>query len=259
MQPDILLVGSGNVATQLAEVFVQCNIPFVITGRNAETLQVLAGKVGVTSYPFSALSNGYSMAILAVQDEQIVPAAAALEGKCTAMVHTSGAIPSQVLSAYVSAYGVLYPLQTFRKDITANWHEIPICIDASTGQLYTTLHQLAASISPRVYRVNDEQRPHLHLAAVIVNNFANHLAVKAKQYCLEHKIDFSMLYPLILQTAERIVSSKDLESLQTGPARRGDLSIVEKHIQMIRDTHDDTLAEIYSMLSRSIVQNIIER
>src|SRR5690242_21497823 len=50
--------------------------------------------------------------------------------------------------------------------------------------------------SDLVVEAGDEQRMKLHLAAVIVNNFVNHLYAMAEMYCKKEGLDFYLLLPL---------------------------------------------------------------
>ena len=49
----------------------------------------------------------------------------------------------------------------------------------------------------------DDQRLKLHLAAVLCNNFVNHLYALTERYCKMEGLDFQLLLPLIKETAAR--------------------------------------------------------
>ena len=72
--------------------------------------------------------------------------------------------------------GVFYPLQTFTSNAKINFSEIPMCIEADNQEdLICIGQELGRSISNNVQVVTSTQREHIHLSAVIVNNFVNHL------------------------------------------------------------------------------------
>jgi predicted short-subunit dehydrogenase-like oxidoreductase (DUF2520 family) len=129
--------------------------------------------------------------------------------------------------------------------------DIPIVIDASDQSTMRELETLAQSISDRVVEAGDEQRMKLHLAAVIVNNFVNHLYALAESYCINEGIDFDLLIPLIKETAERVQYITPLQS-QTGPALRNDIETIQRHIQLLEKY--PALKRIYETFTGSIFQ-----
>ncbi|RYY56074.1 MAG: DUF2520 domain-containing protein, partial [Chitinophagaceae bacterium] len=142
-----------------------------------------------------------------------------------------------------------YPLQSLRREMKTI-PEIPLYIDASNEWSMTRLNEFVASLSPRVaLHASDGERIRLHLAAVLVSNFTNHLYALAERYCKKEGIDFTQLYPLILETASRL-GTVAAASLQTGPAIRGDEATIQAHLALL-DGHPH-LQPVYRMLSDSI-------
>jgi predicted short-subunit dehydrogenase-like oxidoreductase (DUF2520 family) len=76
----------------------------------------------------------------------------------------------------------------------------------------------------------------------------------AKQVVDAQQVDFSLLYPLILETAHKAVQH-DPKQMQTGPAMRGDQNILAMHQQMLQDANRDDLKNIYSLMSQQILQS----
>jgi hypothetical protein len=89
----------------------------------------------------------------------------------------------------------------------------------------------------------------LHLSAVLVNNFSNHLYTLAKDYCAQQELDFRLLFPLIKETADRLEAG-DPTGWQTGPAVRNDEATMQQHLQLLES--NPTLANIYQLFSESI-------
>jgi predicted short-subunit dehydrogenase-like oxidoreductase (DUF2520 family) len=98
---------------------------------------------------------------------------------------------------------------------------------------------------------SDDQRMKLHVAAVLVSNFVNHLYVLAEDYCKKEGLGFKQLVPLIEETALRI---KDIppRQAQTGPAIRFDKETLHKHLELLND--HPQLKNIYLLLTESIQQ-----
>jgi predicted short-subunit dehydrogenase-like oxidoreductase (DUF2520 family) len=128
---------------------------------------------------------------------------------------------------------------------------IPFLVDAVQEEDVNALQQLALSLSSQVQVAGDEKRLKLHIAAVIVSNFTNHLYALAAQYCQEEQADFTLLLPLIAEVATRLQYLEPRQS-QTGPAVRGDQSTIEKHLQLL-EAHP-ALKQVYALMSQSIDQ-----
>ena len=95
---------------------------------------------------------------------------------------------------------------------------------------------------------NSEQRKQLHIAAVFVNNFTNHLAYIAKEHLEKHDLNWENLLPLLEETLNKIKDYNPKE-IQTGPARRNDLGVLKTHLNEL--TGDPKT--IYKAITDSII------
>lgn len=125
----------------------------------------------------------------------------------------------------------------------------PILIEASHPRVLETLESLASSISSRVQYCDSEQRITLHVAAVFACNFTNHLFAIAQQLLEDKALDFELIRPLILETAQKVMDHLPADT-QTGPAVRGDELTMERHRALLKARPD--LLEIYALLSDRI-------
>jgi len=250
----VVLIGTGNVARQLFDALSNSNDLQIlqVAGRNKEALKYFS-KTTKTTSDFNKLSDAH-VYIIALSDDVISAVSEQLKIKYKLIVHTSGSIAMQPLPNNNRA-GVFYPLQTFSKNRKIVFREVPICIEAENESDVLLLKKLAGFLSNSVYRISSEQRSALHLAAVFVNNFTNHMFTLANEICEEHQLPFSVLKPLILETVKKIEDMPPLEA-QTGPARRNDKSTMEKHKQLL--WKGDQKA-IYSALSESILKTYGEK
>jgi hypothetical protein len=105
--------------------------------------------------------------------------------------------------------------------------------------------------SGNVTFADDPERLKFHVAAVLVNNFTNHLFATADEFCKKENIEFEKLYPLIDETIRRI-KYQSPQSVQTGPAIREDIYTLGKHLQIL-SAHPD-LKYLYLKLSESILK-----
>lgn len=251
MYMNIVIIGSGNVAAVLGRKFkaARHNILQVMS-RNASDASALAYELDTESTNYISMVNkNADVYIIAVADDAIDDVAAELKLRGKVVAHTAASVPKEVLKNVTDHYGVFYPLQTLRKEMTG-LPDIPIFVDGSDEKAKTTLATLARSIgNVEVELSGDDERIRLHLAAVVVSNFSNYLYTLAEDYCRKEKIDFRLLLPLILETAQRLekVSPK---SVQTGPAFRHDQETVQKHIQILKN-HPE-LKKVYEFLSERI-------
>lgn len=250
----VIILGTGNVAKHLFDTFlIYDNLKVVqVVGRNKETLS-LFDEATKTSSDFNSIEEA-DIYIIAISDDAIPLVAETLTNKNGLIVHTSGNTPMEVLDKN-ERRGVLYPLQTFSKGQEVDFKTIPICIEAENKNDVKLLRQLSGTISDTVVELSSQQRGTLHLAAVFVNNFTNHLYHIGHKICAENELPFDLLKPLILETAEKIQNLRPIE-VQTGPAKRDDQMTMEKQIKQLKN---ETFREIYSLLSQSIKETYGEK
>lgn len=187
--------------------------------------------------------------IIAVSDNAIDEVVARLNIKESILVHTSGSMDMEVLNSYAENYGVFYPLQTISKLVELNFPNFPMCIEANNKNTLNSLFSLANKLSDNVYEISSFQRQYIHLAAVFASNFTNHIYGVAKEELKKKDIPFEILFPLIDQSIEKIKHKNPFE-VQTGPAKRNDSIIMEKHKTMLYEDE----REIYEVLSNMIIK-----
>lgn len=248
---DIVIIGSGNAAAVLGRKFKAAKHNILqIVSRNASAASALAYEWDIESANYLSLINkNADVYIIAVSDDAIADIASQLKLPGKVVAHTAASVSKDILKNVSQHYGVFYPLQSLRKETTA-LPDIPVFFDGNDETAKEKLEQLAHSISSeQVSAANDDQRLKLHVAAVIVNNFINHLYVLIEEYCKKENIDFRQLSPLIEETANRlkIISPKEA---QTGPAIRHDQETIQKHLKLLEN--HPSLKKIYQLLTESI-------
>jgi len=245
----VVLLGAGNVGTNLCRA-LQNKEGIQLTQWYNRSLNGI--KKESTSLPITQSLNDIVEAdlyLLSVSDIAIPAISKALEGKNGLIAHTAGSVPMDVLGAHEN-HGVFYPLQTFSKQKEVDFHTIPLCLEANNLHSLKQLQQLATHIGGPIHTIDSVQRKALHIAAVFVNNFTNHLYAIGEALCQEHHVPFSILQPLIAETADKIKNLSPLEA-QTGPALRKDNITIENHLLLLtQEAHK----KIYSLLTASIQQ-----
>ena len=247
---EIVIIGTGNTATVLGRKFRQAGHTIAqVAGRNPAPAALLAAELNASACTTAAgLTRGASLYLLAVSDNALTGIQKEWKLPNRLVAHTAGSVSIDVLKGISDAYGVFYPLQSMRKEIR-EIPEIPLLVDGNNDSARAQLQAIAISISQQVSVAGDAQRLQLHLAAVVVNNFTNHLYALAEKYCIEGGLDFHYLLPLIKETANRLDRFSP-QQVQTGPAVRNDTDTIARHLALLKE--DDTLKEIYKLFTASI-------
>ena len=222
-----------------------------VFSRELSHAQALASELGaIATNDLKMLSQQADLSILCVADSAIggITETLRLPGKI--VVHTSGAVSKNVLQNVSDCYGVLYPLQSLRKEAD-HIPVIPLLIDGSSEVVGKAIQSFAESISKKVMFCGDDERLKLHVAAVVVSNFSNHLYALTADYCKKESADFSMLSPLIQEAANRVAAYEPV-NMQTGPAVRGDSDTIKKHLEMLEKYPE--LRKIYITITENIQQ-----
>jgi len=243
---DVIILGNGNVATQLQIAFLkskECNLKQVYS-RSTPISSKLKSKVEFTQ-KIKEIKDA-DVYIISISDDSIRAFSKQLQFENKLVVHTSGSVSIHDLLCNANT-GVFYPLQTISKQKKISFKNIPICLEAKRQKDIDLLVKVAKSISNKVYLINSKQRKSLHIAAVFVNNFTNHLYQIGSDICEENQVDFEILKPLIKETARKIEKLSPREA-QTGPAKRNDMQTINKHLSQITANQQ----EIYTLLTNSI-------
>ncbi|HOY13154.1 MAG TPA: DUF2520 domain-containing protein [Saprospiraceae bacterium] len=239
----VAIVGSGNVGSGFYEIFstaAPINKVYWYS-RNPEKGQLILDH---------HIPAEVDIVLLAIPDGEIDKLASQLKIRSnkTIIAHVSGATPSSVLKKYFSNFGVFYPVQTIRKKAMIDWEEVPICIYGNENSLDKLL-KLGTAISKKATFLDDESRLYLHLGAVMVNNFTNHLAVLTRDFLENKQVEFALLNALIKESAKKLTQDHP-DFTQTGPAIRRDFETLARHQTLLK--HDDALLKLYMSMTESI-------
>ncbi len=249
----VVIVGAGNVATVLGRKIKKAGHEILqVLNRNPEHAKALGEELGCSytsdKYEINMEADLYLLAVsdIVLYDmEKLTP----IGQKLT--VHTAGSVPMEVTANVTLNYGILYPLQTLRKEMD-DVEDVPLLINGNTPENTAIIEQFARTISNTVSVASDEERLKLHVAAVIVSNFTNHLYALAEDFCKKENVDFKMLVPLIQETAKRVVTHSPA-TVQTGPAIRNDIFTLDKHLRLLNAY--PKLKYVYLKLTDSIMNN----
>jgi len=255
--PSIVLVGSGNVGSQLGKRLYKRGQNVVqVFSRKAEKAHRLGDAIKADwTDDLNKIVPDADLYILGIHDDFIDNVAAKLSkiiDSKSLITHTSGATPSTVFKPYFKRYGVFYPLQTFNIAKTPNWANIPVCLHTNRKADLEILQKIADRISRRVYQLNDKKRGVAHVAAVFANNFSNHVYSIASDILEKEELPFDLIRPLILETAEKMKTGNP-KAMQTGPAVRGDEETIERHLKYLKKNKDQLA--VYKLLTDQITKS----
>ena len=224
----ILIIGDGNVASHLYKTFSKVDAVLVTR---------------IKSRNLTVIPNA-DVTIIAVSDDAIAEVSSKILNSL--VVHTSGSVAMTSLNNK-GKKGVFYMLQTFSKNKSVDFSKVPFCLEAENEKDYILLELLANLIGKKIYAINSEQRKALHIAAVFVNNFTNHMYKTGSDICAENNVPFAILEPLIKETAAKIKTLSPAAA-QTGPAIRNDQKTINKHLALLNEQQQ----EIYTTITKSI-------
>jgi len=228
----VVIIGQGNVASHLVNGF-----------NNAANIAVFQ----VNSRQLDTIPDA-NVIIISVSDDAISTIANHLKDSDTLIAHTSGTVAMDNINS--KRKGVFYPLQSFTKNKPIDFSTIPFCLETVIPEDLVLLEKLVSSLQAKAYKINSEQRKKLHLAAVFVNNFTNHMYQIGQEICQEHQVPFEVLFPLIDETAKKVTTTSPKDA-QTGPAKRNDQQTIKNHLEQLNSQQQ----EIYTIITKSIQEN----
>ena len=251
----VVLIGAGNVATHLGTALKSTDSQIIQvysrTKASAESLAVLLESQAICN--LSDLCGEADLYIISVLDSAVEGIVSQIRLTQGTVVHTSGSLPMNILAATSKNHGVIYIPQTFVKEVPLDYKNLHFFIEASTEEVQQKLFSFSKQISEQVTFANAEQRYALHLAAVMVSNFTNCLYSLADEILSKENISLSVLQPLIMETARKPEYGNP-KLLQTGPAKRKDEKIIQKHLDSLKSNQD--YSDLYSLFTKIIQKEI---
>ena len=251
MATRIIIIGSGNVAEQLAlAVSEAAELELVqLYARNAERGPEVA-RMAHTAWcnrPEELLEA--DLYLMAVSDRAVAELSDTLPFAPEAIVaHTAGSVALDALKRHPRR-AILYPFQSFSAGRRVHFERIPLFLEASSEEVMAVVERVAKALSKCIYRADSAQRSRIHLAGVICNNFTNCLYQLAHQTIREAGLPYEVLHALMEETTEKALTAQEPAQVQTGPARRGDTATQQRHLELIED---ERLKTIYQLISQTI-------
>jgi predicted short-subunit dehydrogenase-like oxidoreductase (DUF2520 family) len=229
------IIGTGNIAcffgSRLVAAGHRCAC---IYGRDQLAAKQLAATLEAGAYrDIKDIPDGEAdICFLAVSDTAINSIASQLSFKRTVLIHTAGAVSLDAIGTAATDAAILWPIYSIIKTIQPSHRNIPCAYEASTEKADLFAQLAGNAITDLLFIAKYEQRKWLHLAAVLGNNFINHLMAICEQICAENDLPFATLLPIIHQTFDRMKYASPKE-VQTGPAVRRDTGTIHQQLALL--------------------------
>ena len=248
----ISFAGAGKVASALClELHKRGNLIQQVVSKREKSGRQLAEKCNACWSDKLKFPDSTQIIFVAVPDHDLVEVLKLIEcNGSTIVVHTAGSFGLEVFPESLKNKAVFYPLQTFSKDRNADFKTIPVFIESSDEQVESVLKNIAESIGSSIHLTDAQCRKFLHIAAVFVSNFTNHMFTAGKVLSGHAGLPFEVLKPLIIETVEKAFELGP-ENSQTGPAVRYDTNTIEKQLELL--SFSPELKYIYSEMTKSIM------
>lgn len=234
----VAIIGNGNVGSHLYQQISEKH-EVVVYSRNPTDDKILS---------FDSFdASGFNFVILAVPDNAIEEVANQLEESSAIVMHVSGFKELSILNKHPKC-GVFYPFQTFTKGKEVDFSKFPLFLEGNSDEVDLAMFQFARSVSNDVRLLTSRNRKQLHLAAVFVCNFTNHMYTIAEELMQALDIKFEDMSHLALETLQKAAEISP-KSAQTGPALRKDSSTINEHLERIKD---EDVKNIYKIITEHI-------
>ncbi len=246
----IILIGAGKLGGQLYKTIIYKKDLDIIQWVVRSSKKTLTPEGIPIVQKIDKLQNA-DIYLLAVSDNSILKVSKELPNNAF-IVHTAGAVSLDIINQ--KRTGVFYPLQSFSIGRDIDFSSVPIIIESKIKKDLIILKNLAKGIKASFYEMNSKQRAKLHLSAIFVNNFTNHLFSEAALICKNNDIPFNLLKPLIQETIDKLETMSP-KAAQTGPAIRNDKKTISNHLDLIKDYR---VREIYKVLTLAIEKSNVK-
>ena len=243
------LIGYGKLARHLAPALAGSGI--IINQwciRNKSDHQEILDKYSVSAVTqVDDIIDSSDLILIMVNDQAISEVGLQLKNTRAIVCHTSGMTSVDELPQ--KRAGIFYPLNTFN-GINTTWNnDTPIFIHTKDSDHVAILSDLAQRLSNQVQVISPKDLQVVHLAAVISQNFSNHLIAHGEALLEAHQLDRSLIHPL-LQTMVENLNLAPARLNQTGPAQRRDQTTTAHQSAILEQSPD--LLSLYEALTKDI-------
>ena len=242
----VVLIGAGNLAMNFQKIFdISSGVDLIQWyNRKLKKIRSFENKISITD-KISDLKPA-DIYLIAISDDAIAKISEKIKTSAL-VVHCSGSVAIDELLCN-SKKGVLYPIQTFSNMPLATFNKLPFIIETENKNDFELLQDLVLKIGGKPIEMNSQKRSYIHLIAVMINNFGNHLIELGENIAQRQDIAFAIFHPIIEETHKNAIEIGARNS-QTGPAKRKDNKTINRHLDLLSD---EEIKKIYLGLTDSI-------
>lgn len=251
----VTMIGAGGVANNILSILKAsgCEILQVYsrTNTSAASLAEKTGAEPVTS--FDKINRESDFYIYCLKDDVLKTLYEKhLPFDVGTHFHTSGSMSMDIFrKCGCKSYGVMYPFQTFTKGREICMSDVPVFIESNDVVTRAKIGCLADVLTENVYTMPTEKRENLHLVGVMMNNFVNALFGMSEELLNTTNLPKEVLVPILNETIRKALEIGPYDA-QTGPARRGDYSVIRQHMALLENMPE--CREVYSVLTDYILK-----
>jgi predicted short-subunit dehydrogenase-like oxidoreductase (DUF2520 family) len=258
------LVGCGRVGMAITNLLKNNNQIIGVFDTNKRRQRRAARSLSIPgNTPYMKLISGSEVLLIATPDDVIAEAYKKMSKYITAtkyIFHFSGILPADIIPKKRNIHRAsVHPFATFPETSGAMARQHFFMSIEGDPEAIRASRTIFRKDNFTLRKIKKKDKPVYHLIGVFssnllvglvtsINELANKIGWRQKE--LKH-----MVIPLIEETIHNIKTQGAQKSL-SGPLRRGDIRVIEKHLRVLRKNKD--LLQIYKVLSRAIVDNMIE-
>jgi predicted short-subunit dehydrogenase-like oxidoreductase (DUF2520 family) len=269
----IAIIGAGKVGTAMGYLLRDCGYCIVaVASRTIDSAKRAIDFIGEgeASTNLKNTAKKAEIVFITTSDGAIknVCKKVASEGgfhRGSVVLHMSGALPSDILSSARDVgchIASVHPLQSLA-DVREAINNIPgsyFCIEGDEGAV-SIAKQIVAALKGKEIMLHVDKKPLYHAGAVVVSNYlvaTIGLGLELYEVAgIKKKDSLNALMPLIKGTIKNI-EAIGIPSALTGPISRGDVEIVECHLNALSKERQG-LVRLYTELGRYAVEVAIEK
>ena len=175
------------------------------------------------------------------------------------VLHSSGALPSTVLSALKkrgAAVASLHPLMTFVSAFEAGLHGVPFALEGDAKAI-SRISAVIRKLGGTPFRISAKSKPAYHAfgffssPALVVLIAAAQEAGKLAGF--NERQARALMQPIVRQTIDNCFGAGPRAAF-SGPLRRGDVVTIRKHLDVLRQSPE--LLELYKAIAKLALKKL---
>jgi predicted short-subunit dehydrogenase-like oxidoreductase (DUF2520 family) len=177
-------------------------------------------------------ADGVDAVFIATPDRSIADVARTIRPvDQTVVVHLSGALGTEVLAPH-QRRAALHPLMTL-PDAVSGAARLRGGWFAVAGDAF--VREVVEALDGRWFTVADDERARYHAAAAVASNHLVVLLAQVERLARQAGVPFVAFLPLIRAAVDNVEALGPTRAL-TGPAARGDLDTINRHLDAIGES-----------------------